>query len=140
MTAPIGFHGDLEQNGSTGEGARERPHQGARGSSAGVPSRRTRDRRASTRRLGGRPVVNKCETCQQILPAQEAIQCSGCNKGTHVECQSQLDIGDRVHAESRSFRTGVRTGGFGPSLRQQRINKVWLTQVVGLEMNFRIFW
>ena len=67
MTAPIGFHGDLEQNESTGEGARERPHQGARGSSAGVSSRRTRERRASTRRLGGRPVVNECETCMTFL-------------------------------------------------------------------------
>ena len=94
---PPGFNSDLEQHESTGDGARE--HQGVGGISAvAVSSRRTQERGASTRRLGGRPVIITCETCLQKLPAQSSVQCSGCNKGTHERCQSQLNIGDRYHA------------------------------------------
>ena len=95
VRSPSGFNGDSAQRAtSAGEGARLGPHQGARSSSAGVSSWRARERSSSARRSGGRPVVITCETCTHELPAQEAVICSGCNKGTHVECQDQLEIGD----------------------------------------------
>ena len=119
-----GFNNDLEQQESTGDGAREQPHQDARSTSA-VSGRRTQEQGASTRRPGVIPPIIKCETCLQRLQGQHAVQRSGCGKGTHVECQSQLNIGDRFHAmmcfmctnqvshwlrivraaESRTFRT-----------------------------------
>ena len=92
-----GFNNNMEQQESTGDGAREQPHQDARSTSA-VSGRRTQEQGASTRRPGVIPPIIQCETCLQRLEGQHAVQCSGCGKGTHVGCQSQLDIGDRFHA------------------------------------------
>ena len=95
VRSPFGFNSDLAQRtASAGDGARLGQHQGVRSSSMGVSALRTRERSSSERRSGGRPVVITCETCTHNLSAQEAVSCSGCHKGTHAECQDQVEIGD----------------------------------------------
>ena len=157
----LGFHSDLEQQESTGDGAREQPHQDAGGiSAAAVSSRRTQEQGASTRRPGGMPVILTCETCLQRLPAQEAVQCSGCGKGTHAECQSQLNIGDSFHAmmcfmctnqvshwlrivraaESRTFRTWREDRWFRTIIESARNREVLVSTGNKNFMSFRTFW
>ena len=92
-TAP----GILTRQEPIGDDDHERPHQDAQSTST-VSGRRTWERGASTRRPRGVPVILMCETCQQQVSAEEAVRCSGCGKGTHDECQAQLDTGDRFHA------------------------------------------
>ena len=87
---------DAPQQVSTGDGAHEQSHQAAN-STLGVSGRRTQEQEVSTQRPGRLPSVVTCETCRQTLPVRSAVQCSGCDSGTHVECQTQLDIGSRFH-------------------------------------------
>ena len=95
----LGFDTNLERQGSLLTGVRGSPRQEARSISAAVSGRRTQERGSS--RSSERPPMEDlpCETCwQKLEPHQQMVQCSGCGKWTHENCQEQLDIGMRWHA------------------------------------------
>ena len=90
----LSFRGRILESlrrGSTGDGAHEQSHQGA-SSTLAVSGRRTQEQGVSTQRPGRLPSVVTCETCRQTLSVRSAVQCSGCDSGTHAGCQTQGDI------------------------------------------------
>ena len=99
-TSSLGFSENLERQGSLLTGVRGLPQQVARRMSAAVSGQRAQERGAS--RSSERPQMEDlpCETCcQKLEPHQQLVQCSGCGKWTHEQCQEQLDIGMRWHVE-----------------------------------------